>query len=136
MRTAWLLGLPLILSACYYGPGPRGFWGPREERVLGFFAELLVLLLLLALLVAVGLWLARWVRREFPQFSRPGSSSQGLVPRLKALRQAGSTLPAERRERLEALILEAWEALEQGDLKRAEERLLRAEAYLELAREG
>lgn len=56
-----------------------------------------------------------------------------VAARLQALRRRAQGLPPERRQRLEGMLLEAWEALEGGRRREAQERLLRAEAYLELA---
>ncbi|WP_185747644.1 hypothetical protein [Thermus tengchongensis] len=86
-------------------------------------------LVVLALVGLVALFAYGLLRRGLPKAPR-----SPLAPRLKALRQQAQGLPPERRQRLETLILEAWEALEEGRQEEARERLLRAEAYLELAR--
>ncbi|RIH84272.1 hypothetical protein [Calidithermus roseus] len=110
-----LLAAPLLLAAC--APVP-GFW---EEVFEALFA-----LVLLALLAA-GAW-ALWQRGVG---RLPGSSATPLTSRLRALRLRAQELSPEQRSRLEALILEAWEALEEGRRGLARERLQRAEAYLE-----
>lgn len=127
----WFLFLPFLLLfvACttypYYGLGPKGFlWPKGMEDLLGA----LLLLLLLGVLVLGVIW-----------FSARGFAGVGeapLAPRLKALREASQGLPAEKRARLEALLLEAWQALEEGRRKEAEAKLLREEALLDLLREG
>lgn len=91
--------------------------------------EALLLLLLLGALVLGGVWF-------FRKGGLAGVSEAPLTPRLKALREASQGLPAEKRTRLEALLLEAWQALEEGPRKEAEAKLLRAEALLDFLREG
>lgn len=126
MNKFLFLPFLLLFAACapypHYGPGPKGFWGPKEM-------EALLLLLLLGALVLGVVWF-------FRKGGLAGVGEAPLTPRLKALREASQQLPAEKRARLEALLLEAWQALEEGRRKEAEAKLLRAEALLDFLREG
>lgn len=130
MKRFLFLPFLLLFAACapypYYGPGPKGFWGPKGMEDL---LEGLLLLLLLGALALGVVWF-------FRKGGLAGVGEAPLTPRLKALREASQQLPAEKRARLEALLLEAWQALEEGRRKEAEAKLLRAEALLDFLREG
>ncbi|GIW35207.1 hypothetical protein [Meiothermus sp.] len=140
MRKFLLLGTGIFaLAACvpYPDPKPR-FWGPKEAE---FLAHTLEALLLLGLVVGLGVLAAWWLVGRGRQGRAGGtlglpSRKEGLLAsRLVALRQQASTLPAEKAERVMALVVEAWEAWGQGEVARAEALAARAEALVDLLRE-
>lgn len=135
MKKLWLLLIPL-LAACAPYYGPRDFWGPRERDFFEALTGFLFLILLLLLIAVVVVWVLRQLRQgAWPQlkdavFPLPSP----LAPRIRALREASGSLPPDRREQLNDMITEVWEALERGDRKSAEAGVLRAEAFLEFSR--
>ncbi|GIW29836.1 MAG: hypothetical protein KatS3mg071_0010 [Meiothermus sp.] len=129
MKKIWLLLVPL-LAACAPYYGPRGFWGPRERDFFEALVGFLFLILFVLLIAVVVVWVLRqglWPRLK-------AAIPPPLAPRIRALREATGSLPPDRRERLNDMITEVWEALERGDRKSAEAGVLRAEAFLEFSR--
>ncbi|GAA6755761.1 hypothetical protein Thermus77420_12370 [Thermus thalpophilus] len=91
------------------------------------FLETLLLLGLLALLVLGGVWLLRGLRGA--NLFQGGST---LPSRLEALRRQAQGLEEGQRQRIEEVVLAAWEAWGRGDRAQAEALAAKGEALLEL----
>ena len=132
MKKLWLLLVPL-LAACAPYYGPRDFWGPRERDFFEALSGFLFLILIVLLTAAVVVWVLRqgpWSQLKDTVLPLPSP----LAPRIRALREAAGSLPPDRREQLNDMIVAVWEALERGDRRSAEAGVLRAEAFLEFSR--